>query len=305
MFARKSLAMFASFVSGTVVLIGCGANSRVVTVPAAPVEGPRSMSAPSTVVPTAVETSVLAQKAAGEPSAPEAKEISIAAAVQDVVRDGTAGRRANALIAKCSGVPRPGPTDLADAESNRAVENILFLNRNRVSLRGYHMLTDIPRGAVVNGSGSGGTPSAEDQQVARCANAWASAMAGVTEPDYSPALTANVQMLTAASTTPDLAPQRDAWTSCMAAAGFKVPVRGDSITGFLKSVEPTDAERTQALADFDCQGSSGLREGKRQWLASQTVGWLAKNRSWVDSLAPNHAAYEAKLTELEHTGWHG
>jgi hypothetical protein len=305
MLARKSFTSLVLLFSGTIMLLGCGANNRVVTAPSASLEAQSADSAPATLISRSVETTVPASKAAAEPSAPDVKEVSIAAAVQDVVRDGVAGRRVSVLIAKCSGVSRPGPSDLADAESKRSVENILFLNRNRVATRGYHMLTDIPPGAVENGDGPAGTPTAEDQQVARCANAWAVAMAGVTEPDYSPALAANVQMLTFASTTPDLANQRTAWTQCMAAGGFNVSVRGDSITTFLKSAEPTAAERTQALADYDCQGSSGLREGKRQWLANQTSGWLAKNRSWVDSLSPSHTAYEAKLAELERIGWRG
>jgi hypothetical protein len=294
---NKSLVLFAALASGMVALVGCGANSRVVTASAPGVDQPGSQVATS-IAPSIVSV----QNAAPEPPAPALKEISVVAAVQDVVRDGATARRLTALIVKCSGVPRSGPTDLADGEAQHAVENILFLNRNRVAARGYHMLTDTP--SVPNGGG-GGRPTPEDQQVSRCATALLGALAGASEPDLAPASIANVQILTAASTTADLSAQRDGWTRCMVAAGFKVSVRGDSITSFLKSAEPSDAERAQALADYDCQGSSGLREAKRPWLASQASAWLTKNRAWVDSLEPNRAAYEAKVAELERTGWRG
>jgi hypothetical protein len=91
----------------------------------------------------------------------------------------------------------------------------------------------------------------------------------------------------------------------MAAAGYVVPVRGDSITALLASPEPTKDEVTQALADYDCQAASGLREARRAWLAAQTSQWLATNKTWIDSLLSSRAAHEAKLTELEQTGWHG
>jgi hypothetical protein len=293
--SKKSFVVVAAAVSGIAVFVGCGANSRVVTASGSRVDQPGSPVASSTT-PASAPT----QHAVAEP--PALKEISVAAAVQDVVRDGTNARRLTALIAKCSGVPRPGPTDLSDSDAQRAVDNILFLNRDRVAARGYHMLTDPP--SAPNGGGEA-TPTDEDQQVMRCATALTSALSVVAEPDYGPALTANVQILTTATTTADLAAQRDAWTRCMAVAGFKVSDRGDSISNFVKTAEPTEAERTQALADYDCQGSSGLREAKRQWLASQASAWLTENRSWVDSLGPNRAAYEAKIAELERTGWSG
>jgi hypothetical protein len=302
MLTKKSLVVFAAAVSGTIVLVGCGANSRVVTASAPSADQSSSPVAASTAVAISANAGGSAQSVAIEPPAPALKEINVVAAAQDVVRDGNSARRFSALIAKCSGVARPGPTDLADIEAQGAVAKTLFLDRDRITARGYHMLTDKSFAPTRD---SGGTPSAEDQKVARCADALVSALAGVAESDYTPALAANVEILTAAATTVDLAAQRDGWTKCMAAGGFKVSVRGDSITSFLKSADPTDAERAQAVADYDCQGSSGLREGKRQWLAKQATEWLAKNRSWVDSLASSRAAYEAKLSELERTGWRG
>jgi hypothetical protein len=271
---------------------------RVVTGPAVPVGQPGSVTGPSTSLSSSLSP---AKSAASEPKMPELKEINVSAAVQDFVRDGSSGRRFSGLIAKCSGVERAGPPDLPASEGQRTVENVLFLNRGRIATRGYHMLTDSP--SVLGDAG--GSPSAQDQEVARCGTALVSALASIAEPDYNPAASANVEILKASSTAVELADQRAAWTQCMAAAGFRVAVRGESITEFLRSVDPTEPERAQALADFDCHGSSGLREGKQQWLASQVTAWLAKNRSWVDSLGSSRAAYEDKLAELERNGWRG
>lgn len=300
MLGEKSLGMLAAATVGVLILTGCGANNRVVTSTGATVEKAIAVTSPSAFV--ALRADTVVQQDLSEPPTPDLREINVYVAVQDGVRDGTDGRRFSGLISKCSGVQRPGPADVPASENRRSVENVLFLNRNRIAVRGYHMLTDVP---TVPGGDVGGAPGAEDQRVMRCADALVTALASVNEPDYNPAAAANIEIVTAASTTNDLAVQRAAWTRCMGTAAFAVRVRSDSITEFLKSAEPTEAERAQALADYECQGSSSLREGKRQWLASQATAWLAKNKAWVDSLASSRVAYESKLAELEQKGWRG
>jgi hypothetical protein len=181
------------------------------------------------------------------------------------------------------------------------IRTFLFAERGVVETRGYHIY-----------SGRDGDAGYEsiDEPYRLCNNALGDATSDV-GPDRlgieNTALAGMSTIVSELSATMAVSDFATRWRSCMAALGHPFDSHGAAMTAFFSPLypdsEPTPDEIVVALADFDCQTSTGYRTGRIDELRNAVRAWVNEHTDYVATLHREEGALYERLLELEQSGW--
>jgi hypothetical protein len=294
-FAIASLAVAAALVA--FVLVGRGDHSLVTRSPSTTAESPSSTSAtiPTTLAPVSPPSTV-----------PDAPIIDPDLVVTDLwlpeaIRASGPAFQIESLRFRLVGSCAKTNVSVRSGSFNPAqfIRTILFAERGVVATRGYHVYS--------SRDGDVGYESI-DEPYRLCNNALGDATSDVGSNSGSPVNAALAEMstiLAELSTTMDTSDFTSRWRSCMSGLGYSFESHVEALRRFDvdSAPEPTADEVAVALADVDCQTSTGYRTVRIDALRNAVRTWLGDHADYVTAVHREDQALYDRLLELDQSGW--